>query len=232
MFNGTRLSEDLDFTGGHNFTKETLSDMGEILIDMLQKKYDLSVQVSAPIKESHNVDTWKVKIETRPESKNLPSQRINIDICALPSYEIKPTMILNHYNVDMGTTGLIVQAQSREEIFVDKLIALALRPNRIKYRDLWDIMWLHSKNITPRYELIRKKLNDRQVEFDEFISLFETRKNLLLSDLTLEKEFRNEMARFLPIDQVNQVLNQENFWNFIVYLIKDLFEEIMKVYQG
>ena len=43
----------------------------------------------------------------------------------------------------MGTGGLIIQAESKEEIFADKLIAFALRPNRIKYRDLWDIVWLH-----------------------------------------------------------------------------------------
>lgn len=48
-------------------------------------------------------------------------------------------MLLTPYGVEMGTSGLVLQAQSREEIFVDKLVAFALRLNRIKNRDLWDI---------------------------------------------------------------------------------------------
>lgn len=35
-----------------------------------------------------------------------------------------------------GTAGLILQAQSREEILADKIIALAFRENRLKNRDL------------------------------------------------------------------------------------------------
>jgi putative effector of murein hydrolase len=54
-------------------------------------------------------------------------------------------VLLNPYGVDMSTSGLIVQAQSREEIFADKLVAFALRPNRIRNSDLWDIAWLHQE---------------------------------------------------------------------------------------
>ena len=67
-------------------------------------------------------------------------------------------MLLNHYGVDMGTSGLIIQAQSREEIYTDKIIAFAFRPNRIKYRDLWDILWLHGQGLKPRFKLIPDKL--------------------------------------------------------------------------
>ena len=58
-------------------------------------------------------------------------------------------MLRNHYGVEMGTSGLILQAQSREEILADKIVALALRPNRIKNRDLWDIVWLKQQGIEP-----------------------------------------------------------------------------------
>ena len=36
---------------------------------------------------------------------------------------------------------------SREEILADKFLALAFRPNRIKNRDLWDIVWLKQQGI-------------------------------------------------------------------------------------
>lgn len=32
-------------------------------------------------------------------------------------------ILLNPYGVDMGTSGLIIQAQSQEEIYTDKLLA-------------------------------------------------------------------------------------------------------------
>jgi len=58
---------------------------------------------------------------------------------------MQPMMLLNPYGIDMGTNGLILQAQSHEEIYTDKLLAFAFRPNRIKQRDLWDISWLHQR---------------------------------------------------------------------------------------
>lgn len=227
-YGGVRLSEDLDFTGGADFSRDTLSAMGEILTKSLYDKYGLQVTVSEPIKDKQNVDTWKIKIQTRPESNNIPSQRINIDICALPSYEKQPMMLLNPYGVDMGTSGLIIQVQSREEIYTDKLIAFAFRPNRIKYRDLWDIIWLNEQGIKPRLPLIPKKLKDRGHTKTTFFSLFEKRIQLLKERPETALEFKHEMQRFLPIEHANKTLEQEHLWNFIIYLIEDLGAQIRK----
>jgi len=221
-YGGIRLSEDLDFTGGGEFTRESLLTMGEILKGSLEEKYSLGVTVSEPVKDTKNADTWKIKIETRPDQKHLPAQRINIDICAVPSYEKRPMLLLNPYGIDMGTNGLIIQAQSREEIYADKLLAFALRPNRVKNRDLWDIVWLHQQGLKPRFELIPKKLNDRNIDTSSFLDHFDERLTLLEAQQNLEIEFQKEMARFFPLEQVNKIIKQENMWSFIVYLINDL----------
>jgi hypothetical protein len=55
-------------------------------------------------------------------------QSINIGICSTSSCEKKPIMIVNPYYIDIGTSTLIIFAQSQEEIFADKLIALGF-PN-------------------------------------------------------------------------------------------------------
>ncbi len=227
-YGGERLSEDLDFTGGAEFTRENLSLMGAVLIDSLQQKYGLSVQVSEPIKDKENVDTWKVKVETRPEQKDMPAQRINIDICSVSSYERRPMMLLNPYKVDMGTSGLILQVQSREEIYVDKLIAFAFRPNRIKYRDLWDILWLHNQGFKPRLGLIAPKLKERNYEKDYFIDRFQERQRMLKENNEIASEFKKEMCRFLPIEKINSIIDQSHFWEVMVYLMQDLSEEIRK----
>ena len=41
-------------------------------------------------------------------------------------------MLRNLYGIALGTSGLIFQAQSREEILADKMVNLAFRENRIK----------------------------------------------------------------------------------------------------
>lgn len=225
-YGSLRLSEDLDFTGGKNFSRTSLSKMGQTLVANLQKKYGLQVIVSEPVKDKLNVDTWKIKIETRPEIKNFPAQRINIDICTLSSYEKRPMMLLNPYGIDMGTSGLIIQAQSREEIFTDKLIAIAFRPNRVKYRDLWDILWLHSQGIKPRLELLDKKLKDREKSNDNFLQLFDERLKYMQDAPSIALDFKHEMQRFLPLEQINKVLTQKNLWPFLIYLLNDLGTQI------
>lgn len=228
-YGGVRLSEDLDFTGGHDFSKEKLSTMGKLLIENLQDKYGLPVSVSEPMKEKEqHVDTWKIKIETRPGTRHLPTQRINIDICALPSYEKRPMMLINPYNVDMGTSGLIISAQSREEIYADKLIAFALRQNRIKYRDLWDISWLHGQGIKPTLMLIPQKLKDRQIMQQHFLSLFDERVRSLRENPKMAMEFKQEMCRFLPPEVSSATLEQKQLWDFTVGLMEDYGMQIRK----
>jgi len=221
-YGGIRLSEDLDFTGGQNFSRSSLSTMGSILVDTLKEKYGLEVIVKEPLKDINNVDTWKIKIETKPKQKHLPTQRINIDICAVPSYEKQPMLLLNPYGVDMGTAGLVIQSQSREEIYVDKLLAFALRPNRLKYRDLWDMVFLHQQGLKPRFKLIPNKLHDRKLTLEYFLEQFHNRQKLLIKDNQLETGFKKEMLRFLPLKHIKEVIDQGNLWHFIRYLISDL----------
>lgn len=227
-YGGSRLSEDLDFTGGGDFTRDSLSTMGQVLITNLKDKYGLTVKVGEPIKDKSNVDTWKVKVETRPEQSSLPAQRINIDICAVPSYEKTPMMLLNPYGVDMGTSGLIIQAQSREEIYADKLLAFAFRPNRIKYRDLWDMVWLHQQGLVPRFGLIPSKLQDRDHTLEYFLNSFKDRAQSLKSS-KVSLEFKKEMQRFLPVEEGSQMLEKDDLWAFIKYLIEDLNRQMLKI---
>lgn len=218
-YGSNRLSEDLDFTGGKEFKRETLSALGAVLVERLYAKYGLRVEISEPTRETGNVDTWKLKLTTRPEQKGLPTQRINIDICAIPSYDKRPMVMRNHYGVDMGTAGLIIQAQSREEILADKLVAFALRPNRLKNRDLWDIGWLKQQNISLPLDLMPKKIHDHRCSMDEFMRLMAKRTKLLRSDPAVRTAFIHEMKRFLPLKTVAQTVEDEAFWGYLVDLV-------------
>ncbi len=232
-YGSNRLSEDLDFTGGADFTRDQLSAMSNILIESLKAKYGLEITVTDPVREEEgNVDTWKIKVQTRPGRKDIPAQRINIDVCAIPSYQPRPMALLNPYGVEMGTSGLILQAQSREEILADKLVAFALPPNRLKNRDLWDIAWLHQQQIKPALDLIKNKLNDHHAEIDGYLNAFAKRTASLSNDPEIAKEFRKEMARFLPNETVKETVNSEKFWEYLSNLLESYHQQLIKALEG
>jgi predicted nucleotidyltransferase component of viral defense system len=231
-YGSNRLSEDLDFTGGADFNRETLTELAQVLVTTLKTKYGLEVEVSEPVREEGNVDTWKLKVQTRAGRKDLPAQRINIDVCSIPSYQPQPMQLLNPYGVDMGTSGLILQAETREEIYADKIVAFALRPNRIKNRDLWDMVWLRQLGITPQLDLISKKLGDHHCEQDDFLRQFKERSAQLEADPKVVIEFRKEMSRFLPGELVAQTVNEPAFWTFLVGHIRDLYVTTEKALSG
>jgi predicted nucleotidyltransferase component of viral defense system len=231
-YGSNRLSEDLDFTGGADFSRESLAQVSDTLIKSLEAKYGLKVEVSEPVRETGNVDTWKLKVQTRPGRSDLPAQRINIDVCAIPSYEPRPMLLLNPYGVDMGTSGLILQAQSRAEIFADKLVAFALRPNRIKNRDLWDIAWLHQEAVSPQLSLIARKLKDHHCEPDRYIRLLTERCQMLAKQAELATDFRQEMRRFLPAQIVQQTADRPEFWQFLTQLMLDLCAQTLRALDG
>ena len=231
-YGSNRLSEDLDFTGGADFNRESLEDLARVLVEGLKAKYGLEVEVGEPIREQGNVDTWKLKVQTRPGRRDLPAQRINIDVCAIPSYQPQPMLLLNPYGVDMGTSGLILQAETREEIYADKILAFALRPNRIKNRDLWDMLWLRQQGIKPQLDLLDKKLSDHHSSRETFLALFKQRNEVLLSEPKVAAEFRQEMSRFLPIELVTQTVNQAAFWTLLARHIGDLHALVERTLDG
>ncbi|GAB1456844.1 nucleotidyl transferase AbiEii/AbiGii toxin family protein [Spirochaetota bacterium] len=192
-YGSVRLSEDLDFTGGSDFLKDDLADMGNALIKSLQVKYSLPVKVSKPKMETGNMQTWRVTLQTHPKRPDLPAQRISIDICAITSHQKRPVLFRNIYGIEAGISGLIINAETLEEIYADKIIAFTQRPNRVKNRDLWDIWWLDKKNISLSKELLLKKIDDRKLKANDFFQRLRERVDSLTNS---QQEFLFEMRRF------------------------------------
>jgi predicted nucleotidyltransferase component of viral defense system len=217
-YGSERLSEDLDFTGGFDFKKNDIAELGAILKTSLEKKYELPVQISEPKKETGNVETWKIKMTTRPDRPDLPAQRINIDICLLPSHDPKPMMLKNYYGIETGTSGIIVMAESLDELFCDKLIALALRPNRVKNRDLWDIFFLNRKNITLSKKMFLQKLKDRKITAKNFSIKY---KNRLSEIQDNQKDFLFELRRFLSPQVFDESFTSPLWWQWFLSMLEE-----------
>ena len=227
-YGSARLSEDLDFTGGTDFKRSDLAELARVLTERLRTRYGLPVSVSEPVKTGGKVSTWKLTIETRPGQRHLPAQRIHLDICAIPSHDPRPMMLRNLYGIDLGTSGLILRAQSREEILADKVIALAFRENRIKNRDLWDIAWLTQQGIELPTLLIPIKIRDHRREEAEFVTLLTERTASLQTQPAMREDFMKEMRRFLPAATVRDTIEKEAYWSYLADLVDDLGKQAMK----
>jgi predicted nucleotidyltransferase component of viral defense system len=221
-YGSRRLSEDLDFYGGFEFSREQLVGFPAHLQSVLWDKYGLQVEIREPKTTSGNVDTWKVLIITRPERPDLPAQRIHLDICALPSLDRRPTVLRNPYGVEMGTTGLVVQAASREEILADKFVALALRRGRIKYRDLWDIQWLLQSTVPLRHEWVLEKAKQHGHSAKAYAKQLGERLDMLERNPNQQAEFSSELKRFLSVDSVGKYIDKPEYW---LYLVNELREQ-------
>lgn len=221
-YGSSRLSEDLDFTGGNEFRRGDLAELGNVLTHRLKGRYGLPVRVSEPVKTGGNVSTWKLVIETRPGQRHLPAQRINLDICGIPSHDPRPMMLRNLYGIDLGTSGLILQAQSREEILADKVIAVAFRENRIKNRDLWDIGWLTQQSVELPAHLIPVKIRDHDREAAAFVTSLEARLAALRTQSDVRLEFIKEMRRFLPVAAVRQTIEKASYWGYLTEIVAEL----------
>lgn len=227
-YGSQRLSEDLDFTGGRDFKKEDLAELARVLTDRLQTRYGLPVSVSEPVKTGGKVSTWKLTLETRPGLRHLPAQRIHLDICATPSHDPRPMMLRNLYGIDLGTSGLILQAQSREEILADKLIALAFRENRIKNRDLWDIGWLVQQGVELPAKLIPLKIHDHQHSDAEFASAIQERTTALKTQPAYRDDFVKEMRRFLPAMAIRDTVEKDPWWSYLTQVIDEQAAKALK----
>ena len=221
-YGSSRLSEDLDFTGGNEFRRGDLADLGNVLTQRLKSRYGLPVRISEPVKTGGNVSTWKLVIETRPGQRHLPAQRINLDICGIPSHDPRPMMLRNLYGIDLGTSGLILQAQSREEILADKVIAVAFCENRINNRDLWDIGWLTQQGVELPAHLIPVKIRDHDRDAAAFVASLKGRLATLRTRSDVRLEFIKEMRRFLPVAAVRETIEKASYWGYLTEIVAEL----------
>jgi predicted nucleotidyltransferase component of viral defense system len=220
-YGSSRLSEDLDFTGGNRFKRSDLEELSSVLTGRLKTRYGLPVSVSEPVKTGGKVSTWKLTVETRPGRKDLPAQRIHLDIRAIPSHDPRPMMLRNPYGVDLGTSGLILRAQSREEILADKIVALAFRENRIKNRDLWDIGWLVQQGVELPVALIPLKVRDYRRAEEEFVGLLRDRLSTLRTEAVVRTDFIKEMRRFLPAATIRETIEKPAYWEYLIQVVDD-----------
>lgn len=222
-YNSSRLSEDLDFNGGHDFKPSDFNGLENDIQHYLSKKYEVEVWVNKPSQEKQgNTSSWKISIERKSNRPDIPRQKMHIDVCAIPSFDVQKRPLINHYGIDVSTEGYLIPTQSLEEIFADKFIALAYRSRRIKPRDLWDIVWIKQQGIKVNTGLTYNKLQARGKQQDDFFEMLQTQLYRLNNADEVKIDFNSEMSRFVPAKIKQRTVDNPDYWSYLKNEINQL----------
>jgi hypothetical protein len=222
-YNSARLSEDLDFNGGHDFKPSDFDGLEFEIQQYIQNKYETNVWVNKPNENKQgNTSSWTISIIKEATRPDLPHQKMHIDVCAIPSFDIQKRPLLNHYNIVVPTEGILVPVQSLKEILADKLIALAYRSRRIKPRDIWDIVWIKQRGIALSEALVEQKLVARSKQKEEFIKSLKVQLEKLMQDDEVRADFNMEMSRFIPKQIKERTLDNPDYWGYVQTEVHDV----------
>lgn len=227
-YNSSRLSEDLDFNGGHNFKPSDFEGLELEIQAYIQKKYETDVWVNKPSGEQQgDTVSWKISIVKEANRPDLPRQKMHIDVCAIPSFDIEKRPLLNHYDIVVPTEGILVPVQSLQETLADKLIALAYRARRIKPRDIWDIVWIKQRGISLSKALIEKKLIARNKQIENFRQVLSVQLDKLMSEDEVHNDFNMEMSRFIPKQIKERTLDNPEYWAYVQTEVNAIASEFL-----
>lgn len=227
-FDSYRLSEDLDFAGGPDFSSKQVQRIAEILQKHLLIRYGLEVSVKEPKPQKKkelgvSVASWRISVSLNNLQKHLPQQRIKIYISTLkPRSRTVLPIQLNYPVLPSGVGDTILHVMSREEIMSNKLVSLpnSAYQNRIRLRDVWDISWLHRQRVKPNFEWISEKIAEYKInDFAKRVATIQKR----LLEVETQDQFKEEMVKFLPPVSLNRTINRPEI---IAYIIRTVYEQL------
>lgn len=227
-YNSSRLSEDLDFNGGYDFNPASLDGLESEIQTYIQNKYETDVWVNKPTGEQQgDTVSWKISIAKEANRPDLPRQKMHIDVCAIPSFDIEKRPLMNHYDIVVPTEGILVPVQSLQETLADKLIALAYRARRIKPRDVWDIVWIKQRGINVSKTLVQQKLAARRKPTEDFHQALAVQLGKLSTEDEVRKDFNMEISRFIPKQIKARTLDNPEYWAYVQSEIKAVVSSLL-----
>ncbi len=236
-YGSSRFSEDLDFAGGYDFTTSQLMDMKNCIESYIASRYGLEVSVKEPSEMSIDpkyqdikVDKWQIAITISPTRKDLPKQKIKIEVCNIPAYTRAPLALNANYDfLPDGYSDVLIMTESQDEIMADKLISLINTTRYVRHRDIWDLRWLKQRGSKIDKKFILSKIHDYK------ITDYPTKlKNMIMSidEIIYSVSFHNELSRFIPLDVQERTLKKEKFKDFLINETQLLLSELMTLFDG
>ncbi|WP_265556189.1 nucleotidyl transferase AbiEii/AbiGii toxin family protein [Serratia grimesii] len=236
-YDSNRFSEDLDFAGGVEFCSADLTAMKKCIESYLGDRYGLEVVVKEP-KELRaepeysevKVDKWQISVTTASELRDMPKQRIKVEVANIPAYTGSVKQLVRNYSVlPDGYSDTLINVETLEEVMADKLVSLPATTKYVRYRDLWDLVWLKQRSANVDSELVRKKLDDYKIE--NFEEKLQARIDSL-DEIIGDGRFHEEMKRFIPSHVYDTSLGREGFSQYLLDTLKSLLTQVKNELYG
>ena len=193
----SRFSEDLDFAGG----KEP-KDMA-----------------TSPDYDGVKVDKWQISVETAPQQRDLPRQKIKVEIANIPAHTRELLPLRLNYDFLQGSGAVLVNAESIDEVMADKIVAFPVAKNT-RYRDIWDLAWLQQQGAKLDPALVIQKIDDYKIE--NYPALL-SNAIIRLPELVNGKPFKDQMLRFIDSETIAKTLDNPLFLTYLIKTLHDLF---------
>lgn len=228
-----RFSEDLYFAGGRDFDVKKFVAIKNAIETHIGERYRLLVNVKEPkqlAEESDalniQVNKWQVSVETSPGERNLPRQKIKIEIANVPAYTEELRPILQNYDFLSGYGGnILVRVETLNEIMADKVLAFPATAKIIRYRDIWDLAFLTQRGATLDPTLVIKKINDYGTQNYEAL-LIKTIQTL--PEVIRSKNFLDQMKRFIDSETLQNTIEKEGFLPYLESTVVGIFNQMLK----
>jgi len=214
-----RFSEDLDFAGGRDFTSQKMDAIKACIEKHIGERYGLVVEVKEPKEmatspdyENVRVDKWQVSVETSPQQRDMPRQRIKLEIANVPAHTSELVPLRQNYDFLLGYGSVLVNAETIDEILADKLVAFPASIKNIRYRDIWDIAWLMQQGAKLDPTLVERKIEDYHIEnYEQLLDDAIER----LPGLIDGKPFIDQMIRFIDAETIARTLRELKFADYL-----------------
>jgi len=232
-----RFSEDLNFVGGKDFSATQVARMKECIENYIGSRYGLVVTVKEPnqLKKDPkytdlNIDKWQIGVVTAPKRKDMPKQKIKVEIANVPAYTREPlTMGANYSFLPDGYGDVLIMTETLDEVMADKLVSLPATQSYVRNRDIWDLSWLNQQNAKIREDLVMNKLGDYAIE--GYGAMLDTMLDRI-PEIVAGPQFKDEMRRFTPSDVYARTLGQGKFKQFLVTNVTKILKELQSRLQG
>lgn len=242
-----RFSEDLDFAGGTTFTAESMSKIKTCLETRIKERFGLKVEVSNKAFKvgevevpNVKVEKWWVLIETAPENRAMPRQKIKLEISNIPAHTRELVPIRDNYGF-LGASTVMVNAETLDEIMADKVLAFptSLLDNngqpvlassaKIRHRDIWDLAWILTKNVKLNPHLVVAKIADYGVEgYPDLLK----RSIEQIPAIVKSSEFKKQMARFIDSSTLGKTLDDDAYLDYLVSSVGGLFTQMQSALEA
>jgi len=227
-YSAQRASEDLDFAGGVAFEASRLASLKDCIEQALPARYQVQVQVSDAKSDDSLLKKWRVRIDTSPLRPDLPSQKITLEVAAIPAYTNEPRMLqLNYKGLPSSYEDVVVPCESLEEILADKLESFICSP-RIRYRDIWDLQWLARRPGLDK-DVAHALRAKKELDYNEINTFAKGifRVADQLDEIIEGREFLMQMQRFLPQDIIANTVERKDWRIAARNTIANLYERYL-----